>query len=211
MRRAVWRRLARDRKGATLVEFAIVAPVMCLFLVGGFDIAHSLYMQAALEGIVQKTGRDSSLESGTEAAQRAATDEKVRRQVHALAKTATITYTRRYYRTFSKALAALREDFTDTNGNGTCDGPVGVTPGEPYIDANNNGTWDRDGGDAGQGGAKDKTVYTVRVSYQRMLPLNKFIPSLPASQVMTANTVLQNQPYGDQASYTNTTTTRNCP
>lgn len=204
MNRVPLRRLARDRKGATLVEFAFVAPVLCLFMVGGFDIAHSLYMQADLEGIMQKTGRDSALETGTETARQAAIDDRVRAQVRALASNATITFTRRYYRTFSKALAAQFEAYTDTNGDGTCNA------GEPYTDANNNSTWDSDGGDGGQGGAKDKTVYTVRVSYPRMLPLHRFIPGLPDTTVLSANTVLQNQPYSDQASYTVTNTVRNC-
>ena len=209
MRRRPIRGLARDTRGATIIEFAIVAPILLLFMFGAFDIAHTLYMQAALEGVVQKTGRDSSLETGTDATRQAAIDAKVRVQVQALASNATITYSRRYYRTFSQAQAAQREDFTDsTTGiykNNTCDG------GETYTDANNNNRWDRDGGDEGQGGAKDKTVYTVTVSYPRIFPLNNFIRTLPANQVLTANTVLQNQPYSDQASYTNTTTVRNCP
>ena len=204
MSRAPLRSLAHDSKGATIVEFAFVAPVLCLFMVGGFDIAHSLYLQADLEGIVQKTGRDSALESGTEAERQAATDEKIRVQVRALANHAQIVITRRYYRTFSKALAAQHETFDDTNGDGLCNA------GEPYTDANNNTLWDRDGGDGGQGGAKDKAVYTVTVRYARMLPLHRFIPGLPAESVITANTVLQNQPYSNQSSYTNTTTVRNC-
>lgn len=199
------RQLGRDRRGATLTEFAIVAPVMCLFLVGGFDTAHTLYMRAALQGIVQKTGRDSALETGTDATVQAATDAKVLAQVRQLAKNATVTYSRRFYRTFSQALAARRENFTDTDHDGTCN------HNEPYTDANNNSVWDADGGDGGQGGAKDKTVYTVTVTYPRLFPLQGFIPALPANQVLTASTVLQNQPYSDQSSYTNTTTVRNCP
>lgn len=199
------RRFLGDDRGAVLTEFAFVAPVMCLFLVGGFDIAHSLYMQADLQGIVQKTARDGGLEAGATAAQQAALDAKVTSQVKALANNATVTFTRRFYRTFSDAAVAKAEKWTDTNGNGTCDA------NEPYIDANNNSAWDADGGDAGQGGAKDKTVYTVTVTYPRMLPLDKFIPGLPAQQTFTAKTVLQNQPYTDQGSYLVTSTVRNCP
>jgi Flp pilus assembly protein TadG len=207
--RPAWRKLARDERGGTLIEFAIVAPVMCLFLVGAFDIAHSLYMQSALEGIVQKTGRDSGLESGATTTQQAAIDAKVTSQVKLLANNATLTFARRYYRTFSAAAAARREDFADsTSGifkNNTCDN------GEPYTDANNNGVWDADGGDGGQGGAKDKTVYTVQVTYPRLFPLHGFLPGLSGTQVMKANTVLQNQPYADQDSYLTTNTVRNCP
>lgn len=204
MRRRPWRSLLRDTRGAYVVEAAMVLPVLCLFCVGAFDIAHELYMRSTLEGIVQKTGRDSGLETGIDATAQAATDAKVRAQVIALANGAEVTFTRRFYRTFSQAAAARFENYTDTNANGRCDA------NEPYVDANNNTTWDADGGDGGQGGAKDKTVYTVRVSYPRMFPLNRFIPAVPARHELSANTVLQNQPYADQNSYTNTTTVRNC-
>jgi Flp pilus assembly protein TadG len=203
--------LARDERGAALMEFGIIAPAMCLFLMGAFDVGHALYVHSVLQGVVQKTGRDSALESGAESTQQATIDAKVTAQVKAVASNATLTFSRRYYRTFAKALAARREDFTDTNGNGTCDGPAGMTPGEPYVDANNNGSWDRDGADAGQGGAKDKTVYTVSVTYPRLFPIKGLIPSMSADQTLKASTVLQNQPYADQGSYAVTNTVRNCP
>lgn len=199
------RTLHRDQRGATIVEFGFVAPVLILFLIGAFDVAHSLYLQAVLQGVVQKTARDSALESGGTDEQQTALDNRVRQQVYALVNSANVTFTRRFYRSFDAAAAAQAESWTDTNKNGTCDA------GEPYTDTNNNGTWDPDGADSGQGGAKDKTVYTVTVSYPRMLPLNRFIPSLSADQVFTAKTVLQNQPYTDQGSYLVTNTVRNCP
>ncbi|MEG3178490.1 TadE/TadG family type IV pilus assembly protein [Sphingomonas sp. RB3P16] len=196
------RRLRDDNRGATVIEFAIVAPVLCLLLVAGFDTAHTLYARAALQGVIQKTARDASLETGTSATAATALDNKVRAQVSALANNATITFTRRYYRTFSLAAAATAESYTDTNGNHTCDA------GEPYIDANNNTVWDSDGGDSGQGGAKDRTLYTVKVSYPRMFPLWKFI-GVASTTTLTAKTILQNQPYSDQNSYA-AATQRNC-
>jgi Flp pilus assembly protein TadG len=196
--------LRADERGAALVEFAIVAPVMSLLLVGGFDVAHILYTKSALQGIVQKTARDSGLEDSADTATQAQIDAKITRQVKALANNSTITITRRFYRTFNAAAAAKAETWTDTNGNGTCNG------GEPYVDANNNGVWDSDGGDSGQGGAKDKTVYTVNVSYPHMFPLWKFIGGSNTVKI-SASTVLMNQPYTDQGSYTATTTIRNCP
>lgn len=198
------RRLRSDTRGGALVEFAVVAPVMSLLLVGGFDIAHILYTRSTLQGIVQKTARDSGLESSTATATQTAIDAKISKQVKALANNSTITITRRYYRTFSEAAAAQAESWTDTNGNGTCNG------GEPYVDENGNGVWDADGGDSGQGGARDKTVYTVKVSYPHMFPLWKYIGGSNTVN-LSATTVLMNQPYTDQGSYTNTTTVRNCP
>lgn len=200
--------LRRDERGSAVVEFAIIAPVMCLSLVGAFDVAHTLYMQSVLQGIVQKVGRDSALEGNDASAAQTALDNKVRAQARALANNATVTITRRSYKSFSKAAAAQAEAFTDTNGNGRCDGPNGGTPGEIYIDANNNSQWDSDGGFDGQGGAKDAVVYTVAITYNRMFPLYRFV-GVGNTTTVTAATTLANQPYDDQASY-GTPTTRNC-
>ncbi|MEG3179939.1 TadE/TadG family type IV pilus assembly protein [Sphingomonas sp. LT1P40] len=204
LRRVTPGALLRDESGATVIEFAMVAPVLGLILLGAFDIAHTLYARAALQGIVQKTARDSTLESGFESGAQTALDNKVKSQVRALANNATINVTRRYYRTFSEAAAARSETWTDTNVNGTCDGS------EPYVDANNNSSWDRDGAREGQGGAKDATLYTVTMSYPRMFPLYNLIGGSRTTKI-TAATVLRNQPYSDQANAAASTQVRNCP
>lgn len=202
--RRPFRRLARDRRGATIVEFGFVAPVMILFLLGAFDIAHTLYMQGVLQGVVQKAARDSSLEDATATATQNALDDKVRGQVKALAANADVRFSRRFYRTFSDAAAARAEVWTvDSNGNGVCDA------GEPFTDTNNNGVRDMDGGDAGQGGAYDRAIYKVFVSYPRLFPIDRFIGG-SGTVTLSASTILQNQPYGDQNSY-GAATTGHCP
>ncbi|RYE01296.1 MAG: pilus assembly protein [Sphingomonadales bacterium] len=191
-------RLRRDERGATVVEFAIVAPVMGLVLLGAFDVSHTLYMRGVLQGIVQKTARDSTLEDSADTTVQNTLDTRVKSQVMALANNATVKITRRYYRTFSQASAARAETFTDSASgiykNGTCDG------GEPYEDANRNGVWDKDGGNDGQGGAKDAVLYTVEVSYPRFFPIYKMIGGSSTTKI-SSSTVLKNQPYGDQAAY----------
>lgn len=195
--------LSSDTRGATIIEFAIVAPVLALLLLGGFDTAHSLYMRAVLQGVVQKTARDSALESSLDTAAQTAIDDKVRAQVRAIANNATITITRRFYRTFSLAAAAQAESYTDNNADGRCDN------GEPFQDDNNNGVWDSDGGDSGQGGAKDRTVYTVALTYPRFFPLYSIIGGSNTTKI-SASTVLENQPYSDQGSY-GAPTVGHCP
>ena len=49
--RSLHPRIAADERGVTVVEFGIVAPALFLFLIGAFDVAHTLYMRATLEGI----------------------------------------------------------------------------------------------------------------------------------------------------------------
>jgi len=192
---ALLRRLRRDARGAVVVEFAIVAPVMALLLLGAFDIAHTLYTRAMLQGIVQKTARDFTLEdSASSADQRDELDARVKRQALALVNNSKVDIERRYYRTFTEASQARAEAFTDSNKNGTCDA------GEPYQDENLNSTWDADGGNEGLGGAKDAVVYTVTMTYGHMFPIYRMIGGSNTVK-MVAETVLRNQPYGDQGSY----------
>lgn len=191
------RRLARETRGATVVEFAIIAPVMGLLLLGAFDVAHTLYTRAVLQGVMQKAARDGTLESGLLGARQTALDNKVKAQMKPLANNATVVLTREWYRTYEQAATKKFEPFTDTNGNGTCDGPAGSTPGEPYEDTNGNLNWDRTGGNLNQGGAKDAVLYTATMTYPRFFPINNFIGGANTTTV-TAATILRNQPYGDQ-------------
>jgi Flp pilus assembly protein TadG len=195
--------LRDDERGSTVVEFAIIAPVMGLVLLGGFDVGHTLYMRAVLQGVLQKAARDSALESGSQQTQLDNIDKKIKSQVTALANNGTIEIKRRYYRTFSDVAAARAEEWTDSNGNGKCDA------GEPYTDSNLNSGWDADGGNGGQGGARDSTLYTVTISYPRFFPIYRMVGGSNTTRV-TAATVLRNQPYADQGAY-GTPQVRNCP
>jgi Flp pilus assembly protein TadG len=196
------RRLRRDARGATIVEFAMVAPVMCLLLLGAFDVSHTLYMRGVLQGIVQKTARDATIETTNSAVTTQTLDDRVRAQVAAMYNSADVDISRRFYRTFAEAAAARAEKYTDTNTNGICDN------NEPYEDANGNSVWDADGGNEGQGGAKDATLYTVTVTYPDLMPVSKLIGGTGTTKVV-AETILRNQPYGDQGTY-GATVLRNC-
>lgn len=202
-RRSLASRLRDDRRGVALLEFALITPVFLMLLMGACDLAHRLYMQSSLQGVVQKAARDSSLESGTDAEIQAKLDQRVTNAVTSLAKSAKVTITRRFYRTFVEAEAADPESWTDTNKNKTCDAK------EPYQDENNNGVWDADGGDSGQGTAKDRTVYTVSATFPHLFPFWRLLGGT-ASYELAARTVLENQPYSDQQSYAKPTV-RNCP
>jgi len=196
------RRLRHDQRGISAVEFALISPAFFTLILGALDMGHTLYMQSVLQGVMQKAGRDSSLEDGTETAQQAAIDQSIKDSVLSLAHDANINLTRRNFRDYTAAAQATAEPFTDTDSNGVC------SNGEPYQDNNNNSVWDKDGGDAGQGGAKDTVVYTADVTYPRLFPMATLI-GLPANVHIKASTVLVNQPYGDQAS-NGSPVARNC-
>ena len=183
-------RLRNDARGAALVEFAIVAPVMMLMLMGLGDVLYQAYAQAILNGALQKAGRDSSIEGG--ASQTAAIDAKVTAMVKNIAKNATFTSSRKNYDTFT---SVAPEPFTDTNGNGV------RNAGECYTDVNGNKAWDADPGTTGQGGANDIALYTITGTYPRMFPFAGLI-GWSTTQSVSSTTLLKNQPYANQSTIT---------
>lgn len=185
-----------DLRGATIIEFAIIAPVMMIVLMGLGDLLYQAYLQSILDGAVQKAGRDSSLEAS--ALNQTALDAKVEAMVKTIAKQATLTYNRRSYSTFA---LIKPEYFVDANSDGIHQAT------ECFDDVNGNKQWDTDPGRASQGGANDVTRYTVTVNYPRVFPVAKLI-GIAADGTLTSTTLLKNQPYKTQSVYT---TLRICP
>ena len=180
-------RLARDRSGAALVEFAMIAPALLLLLLGIGEMAYNFYMQAQLQGAVQKTARDSTIENADVSLKDI--DNRVEKAVLALMPNADLKFDRKSYSNFGDV--AVPEDFKDINGDGTCNN------GEPYEDANGNDFWDEDRGREGLGGARDAVLYTVSISYPRAFGVAKMLGASDNFE-MEAATVLRNQPFSDQ-------------
>lgn len=187
---ATLRSIKRDTRGATIVEFAIVSPVMILMMMGLGDLGYQVYAQSILNGAMQKAGRDSAIQGG--ANNTAAIDAKVSAVIRNVAKNATIVFDRKNYDSFS---VIKPEPFVDTNGNGV------RNAGECYTDINGNNQWDADPGLAGQGGANDVTVYTATVTYPHLFPVTGLF-GWPSTQTIVASTVLKNQPYASQTTVT---------
>ncbi len=60
----VLRRLGADRRGATAVEFALVAPVLLAMLFGGIEAGRYLWFAAALDHAVGAAARCAEVEGG---------------------------------------------------------------------------------------------------------------------------------------------------
>ncbi|MFO6447366.1 TadE/TadG family type IV pilus assembly protein [Erythrobacter sp. NE805] len=192
------RRLARNRDGVTIVEFAMVGPVLVLMIMGLFDMAHTQYTSSVLFGAMQKAGRDLTLESGF--TRQSTIDAKVQDQVAAvMPRGATVTFQKLSHFDFTDV--DKPEDYTDQNSNGRCDN------NEPYVDSNDNSRWDADRGKDGIGGARDVVVYQATVTYPRIFPLFTMI-GLSQNVTLTASTTLRNQPFDEQNK--RITTVRNC-
>ncbi len=181
--------LGANADGATVVEFALASPVLVLLLMGLFDMGYSVYANTMLQGALQRAARDSTVEGA--ASTLTTLDNAVKAEVHRVVPDASIAFSRKAYANFTDI--GLEEDYTDANENGVCD------DGEPYEDANGSGTWDRDRGTNGLGGARDAVVYTATMTYSRKFPMASLI-GLSETVTNSASTVLRNQPYDAQKS-----------
>lgn len=191
-------RLRRDDKGNTIVEFAIVAPVFIIMLLGVFDVAHTLYSSSVLQGVMQKAGRDFTLENS--GSNKGALENWVTNRVQDIAPSATVTFTQQAY--FDFADVGQPETWNDSSpADGLCNN------NEPYEDANDNGQWDADRGASGLGGARDAVLFTADVTYDRLLPMAELI-GLPNTVTLSSSTVLRNQPFDTQD---RSVVSRNCP
>lgn len=200
MIRRLFQRLRGDQQGVSVVEFALISPVLLTMLMGLLDLSYNVYTAQMLQGAVQDAARKSTIEgAGTNSA---AIDGVVTTAVRAIAPTATMTFSRKAYNNFGNVNRP--EDYDDVNADGTCNN------GEPFEDANNNGNWDIDPGQVGFGGARDAVLYQVNINYPRAFPIFAFIPGQGNTFSMTAKVVLRNQPYGTQANAGTAPTTGNC-
>lgn len=189
-------RLRRDENGNALLEFAFVAPVFILMLIGVFDMSHTLYASSVLQGTMEKAGRDFTLENA--GSNRTTLQNWVTSRVRDIAPSATVTFEQQAY--FDFADVGEPEIYNDDNGDGICNN------NESFEDANDNGRWDADRGQTGLGGARDAVLFTATATYNRLFPMAGLI-GLPETVTLTSSTVLRNQPYDTQD---RTITTRNC-
>lgn len=180
--------LATDSSGVTVVEFALIAPVFLLMLLGTFDLGQAIYLQGVFHGAVQDAGRDAGLESG--AANLTAIDNQVMLQIKSVAPAGAIISSRRNYTTFNDV--GTPEDFEDANNNNVYD------DNECFTDVNGNDQWDSDRAANGLGGADDVVVYTATLSYDRIVPIGGMM-GWSDRNTISASTVLRNQPFGSQA------------
>ncbi len=189
------KRIRRDENGATLTEFGFVAPVLILMVMGIFDMAHSQYTSALVNGAMQKSGRDLTLESA--GSRQDDIDQAVIDQVqNVVPDSATVTLEKLSHFDFSDIGEA--EEWTD---EGTLDGICNNN--EVYVDANGNGQWDSNRGTSGIGGARDAVLYTAVVTYPRLFPMAG-LAGLPENVEVRASTVLRNQPFDEQDRSTET-------
>jgi hypothetical protein len=183
-------RLSRDNTGVTATEFAIVAPVLILFLIGFLDYGYWMYIRATASGALESVARSSGV--GGASVDPTVFQTAVETQIKKLSPQATFVWSSKSYYDFG-GIGMPEKIVTDRNGNGAYD------TGDCWEDANGNGSYDSDSGKAGIGGADDIVYYQLTVSFPPLISIGGFIPGLGGNHVSTLKTIVRRQPYAAQA------------
>ncbi|MCM8730011.1 TadE/TadG family type IV pilus assembly protein [Hephaestia sp. GCM10023244] len=185
--RAVFRHLHRDRRGATIVEFALVLLPLMMVIIGGFDLGYRMYISAVAQGAV----RDAARLGTTGATAGTAIDAHVKSVLSSVVSPSAVTITKKSYLNF----ANVRQPERITSDRA----PFGRNDGEDcFEDANGNGVWDSDGGKEGLGGSDDIVSYHVQVAYKPFFPVEKLL-HWAGLETIDVFTVMRNQPFATQA------------
>lgn len=192
------RRLGRDQRGATIVEFAVIAMPMCVLLMGGLELGYNSYVRSTLQGALHDAARVAAVENPILATDGDTVEEQVanmiKETVAHVAPNAVVDVDQKSYFEFS-SIGEPEKLMTDNNGNGKYD----ASDEDCFEDANGNGTFDPDSGKSGtNGGADDVVLYTAKVSAPRILPLDRLVPGISEKVEYTLRAAVRNQPYGQQ-------------
>jgi len=190
------RKLARDNRGIAAVEFGIIVVPLMIVLLGALDLGYQSYVRAQLQGVLNDVARTATVESPDFSGFSGASTEEqienaIEERVNNIARNATYTIEQSNFYEFS-GVGDAEKLLTDFNDNGQYD------TGDCFEDINNNGTFDLDAGDSGQGGADDVVYYDVTMTMPRIVPVASLI-GLSNTYTINARAAVRNQPFADQA------------
>jgi Flp pilus assembly protein TadG len=179
--------LRHDRRGATVVEFAIILPVLCTLLAGGLELAYRAYFTAILESAMLEASRRATV--GDQTGEQI--DAMIRSRVADLSNTAEVKEIKKES-FFNFSNVGKPEKITSDID------PIGrYNRGDCYEDANNNGIYDTTA-NRGLGTADDVVRYTVSVEYANIMPVARLL-GWGSKQTIVGSTVLRNQPFTSRA------------
>jgi Flp pilus assembly pilin Flp len=184
--RRTLRRLHRDDAGAAMVEFALVAPVFILLVIGTIEVAIVIFMSSSIESAVLQASRfgiTGGLPVGVSREERVL--EIVGDKTYGLVDMDTVDVETLVYDSFADI--GEPEPFEDDNGNDSYDA------GEVFTDVNGNGQWDPDMGEAGLGGPSDVVVYRVTYDWGIITPVMRDI--LGESVRHVSSIAVRNEPF----------------
>lgn len=155
-------RFARCRRGITAVEFAIIAPIVLLMIMGFVEFGIILFLQNVLETANTIGPRFEAAE-----AQNVSRASYIRSEVQRLS-AGLMDPTR------LNISANYFDAFPDNSGEPCINPPTAPCPGTPgvnFTDINGNRMWDSNMSAVGEGGMGALVVYTVTYPWQVFTPI----------------------------------------
>lgn len=182
------RKLLQREEGVTAIEFAVIAPVLLLLLLGIIEFSIIMMVYNVMEGataISSRLGKTGF--TGTGLTREQTILNSITARAGSLITPSSLTVTSKFYKQYDQINDP--EPYMDTNGNGTHDA------GETYTDINGNGQWDADMGSSGYGSAGDVVVYTVSYPWSIATPIISDLIGAHGIFTITTHAVVKNEPY----------------
>lgn len=187
----LFRKLRRRNEGSTIVEFAILAPVMFLLIAGLMELAYVLFARSTLESAVMAAARSARVADCPKENAKAV-EKMIQDRMNIISSSdgvPAIVLVESYGQNFGDV--GNPEPFDDANGNDQRD------DGESYTDVNGNGSWDEDMGASGDFGSFGEVVrFTATFNVTSLVPfvaaeINDGKDHYPIEAV----TVVRNEPF----------------
>lgn len=182
-------RLRDCRRGITVIEFAIAAPVVFATVAGVLELALVMFVMTLSEGALREASRFSITGFTPPGMTR---EDRILEILgdHTIGLVdmteATVTY--KVYPSFDDI--GKPEPFTDNApANGSYDA------GEAFQDINGNGQWDADMGAAGLGGPSEIVLYTIEFDWALLTPLVSPFMGTNGKMTMTSSVAVKNEPF----------------
>lgn len=162
----------RSERGTTIMEFALLAPVMFLMICGAMDLGYLYLAQTSLNGALLQAARLNAVsmeksENDRQAAMRAS----IYATMSPYSDVQPVVDTK-VFKTFA---ASEPEPYIDSNHNGQYDPPAPPFPGEAFTDRNGNGKWDAstplNSGAKTMGDVGDVVSYLATMDVQHLFPI----------------------------------------
>jgi hypothetical protein len=189
------RGLLGDSSGVTLVEFALVAPVMFLLIGALLELGYVAFARSTLESAILDASRRARVAECPGQAAALIEQEVVDRMAVVISHDGAPPQltVRSYGNEFGNV--GNPEPFNDLDASGSFD------PGEPYSDINGNGRWDDDMGRQGNYGSFGEVVqFTATFEVASLLPfVAARINDNEGFYPIRAETVVRNEPFKDVA------------
>ena len=190
------RRLSRDTRGISAVEFGLMIIPFLLVMVGLLDLSYQMYVHSVFQGAANDAARMVSVESpniGTSGSLQDRVKQLVQARMQDIDMPGAVytvqadTYYR--YSDHGKSEKLTR----DVNSNGRYD------TGDCWMDTNPNGIYDVTvSARSGVGGADDVIQFTFNLQTPRLIPIGRLWGSTD-NLSMNVTTAVKRQPYANQA------------